>query len=439
MYKRGAIWWARFTINGVKYRQSLDTNDRREALDKEKVLIGQACEGKLALPGIPFGRLNFGEAIDQYIADRKPRVAQKTFQTEIERGKIVKAKLGSLPLKKVRAEIVLAYLRTRKGAGLSNGTINRELDVIRGVLKRAKLWAAMSDDVRPFPIRHNVGRVLDYEEKLRLIRWAKERPEWQSMRLAMTLALNTTMRKSEVRLLRWRDIDLFEKSIEIRLSKTEAGERVIPLNQDAFAAILELRERAKILFGEAIEPNWYLFPLNTDQNAKGPADPLRPVGSWRRAWRSVTRSIRCRECSMLQKPGKTCWQCGADISRFKSPTEGFRFHDLRHQAITELRENGADDATVMGIAGHVSRKMLEHYSHARLVLKRAAVERLGRAGQGTVGAQSDQFRLEMDSQVVENVGGRDRDRTGDLLVAKTETNLSQSEPELDLTSMKRIV
>jgi len=49
-----------------------------------------------------------------------------------------------------------------------------------------------------------------------------------------------------------------------------------------------------------------------------------------------------------------------------------RFHDLRHHAITELAESQASDA----IAGHVSRQMLEHYSHVRLDLKRKALDRL---------------------------------------------------------------
>jgi len=43
-----------------------------------------------------------------------------------------------------------------------------------------------------------------------------------------------------------------------------------------------------------------------------------------------------------------------------------RFHDLRHHAITELAESQASDSTVMAIAGHVSQKMLQHYSHVRL-------------------------------------------------------------------------
>jgi hypothetical protein len=51
-----------------------------------------------------------------------------------------------------------------------------------------------------------------------------------------------------------------------------------------------------------------------------------------------------------------------------------RFHDLRHTAITKLAESQASDQTIMAIAGHVSRAMLEHYSHIRMAAKRAALD-----------------------------------------------------------------
>jgi integrase len=54
--------------------------------------------------------------------------------------------------------------------------------------------------------------------------------------------------------------------------------------------------------------------------------------------------------------------------------KGLRFHDLRHHAITELAELGLSDQTIMSIAGHVSREMLDHYSHIRLMAKRRALE-----------------------------------------------------------------
>jgi hypothetical protein len=47
-----------------------------------------------------------------------------------------------------------------------------------------------------------------------------------------------------------------------------------------------------------------------------------------------------------------------------------RFHDLRHHAITELAESLTSDAVTMSIAGHVSQRMLAHYSHVRLDAKR---------------------------------------------------------------------
>ncbi len=37
---------------------------------------------------------------------------------------------------------------------------------------------------------------------------------------------------------------------------------------------------------------------------------------------------------------------------------------------------GLSDQTVVSIAGHVSREMLDHYSHIRLVAKRRALEAL---------------------------------------------------------------
>ena len=49
---------------------------------------------------------------------------------------------------------------------------------------------------------------------------------------------------------------------------------------------------------------------------------------------------------------------------------------LRHQAITELCEAALSDMTIMGIAGHVSKEMLMHYSHIRMKARREAVATL---------------------------------------------------------------
>jgi len=162
------------------------------------------------------------------------------------------------------------------------------------------------------------------------------------------------------------------KTLAIRKSKTEAGERVIPLNTDAWNAVLSIYRRAQSL-GE-VRPDHYVFPACEASHF----DPTRPQASWRTAWRNLTRLVTCPACGIQQNPGKSCSneKCAADINKVRSSLAGLRFHDLRHHAITELAESQASDNTIMAIAGHVSPKMLAHYSHVRLQAKRAALDAL---------------------------------------------------------------
>ena len=41
-----------------------------------------------------------------------------------------------------------------------------------------------------------------------------------------------------------------------------------------------------------------------------------------------------------------------------------------------MAETGASDATLMAVSGHMSRRMLEHYSHVRMAAKRVALDKL---------------------------------------------------------------
>ena len=133
--------------------------------------------------------------------------------------------------------------------------------------------------------------------------------------------------------------------------------------------------------------------------------------------------VQCPACGQLQKPGETCRnkECGADVSKIKSSTHGLRFHDLRHHAITELSESQASDQTIMSIAGHVSPKMLAHYSHIRMKAKREALDAIsGRGSGGSYGTNSDTNSPRESTtlpQVIKKIGGREGIRTPGLLVA----------------------
>ena len=202
----------------------------------------------------------------------------------------------------------------------------------------------------------------------------------------------------------------------------------IPLNAGALASILELRQRAMLLFGAEPRPDWYVFPHKEGFNKP---DPTRPMSGWRTAWRNLTRAIYCPVCGLLQQPAEKCRdeKCGADIHSVRSPLHGLRFHDLRHHSITRLCEAQANDSIIREIAGHVSPKMLAHYSHVRMDAKRHALDALsakpsetvcGGSSKGTYGTNRDTnspAQSPEQPQVVEKIGGADGIRTHDLLDA----------------------
>jgi integrase len=289
----------------VRYRQTLKTKDWREAEQKVKNLVKEAKEGKLAPAAQEFAKLAFHEAANRYLDGRKLELADASLKKERQLLVQTKRFFGRQCLHKLTTENLLAFREWRVKSRVGPAIINMEMGVIRRLLKKAKRWEFVGADVRPLKEPRSIGKALDHSEKVRLLSTAKTRPEWQNARLAAILAFNTTMRGCEIKNLRWRDADLLARIITVRKSKSDAGQRTIPINDIAFSTLRELRERAQLL--GSVEPEHFVFPACEH----GHIDPTKRMKSWRSAWRTMTKA--------------------AAIS-------GFRFHDVRHHAITELAE-----------------------------------------------------------------------------------------------------
>lgn len=264
-----------------------------------------------------------------------------------------------------------------------------EISVLRRMMKRGKVWNVNAEDVKlDRESTGIIGRVLSAEDKRTLFETASTKDEWMVVYCAAVLAVSTTCRGIELKHLRWGDVDLFGRSMSIRRSKTQAGHRTIPLNADAVAAFARLREQAESLgFGAAVH---YVFPSCERRQF----DPSRPQKTWRTAWRSLVEAAANRAG---EKAAANAAKSGTDPEEARAlARENFvarngarlRFHDLRHQAITELAENGAVDATLMALAAHMSREMIEHCPHVRMAAKREALE--GLSSGLIAGPQSDQ-------------------------------------------------
>ena len=251
---------------------------------------------------------------------------------------------GDVRLSALTREAIAGYQQARHDAGIANRTVNMDVGALRRVLKHCGRWRALQDHVRNLPERaSSIGRALTRAEQRRLFDVAASNPEWEHVYCAATVAANTSMRPVEVKHLRRRDVDLFAGTATVARSKNMTSHRVIPLNRAARKAIIRMLERADAL--GFVRPDHYVWPACQ----WGQFDPTQPIRKWDTAWRSL--------------------RAAAGLPRL-------RFHDLQHTIITELAEMGVPDHVIESITGHLSRRMLEHYSHIRLEAKRQALEAL---------------------------------------------------------------
>ena len=100
--KRGKTWWTDVAVNGQRYRQSLKTTDRREALGHERDLVRRIEDGKVgSASSRTFARLGLSQAADIYLAEREGKVAERTIDFETERLVRLRGHFKKLPLNKI--------------------------------------------------------------------------------------------------------------------------------------------------------------------------------------------------------------------------------------------------------------------------------------------------------------------------------------------------
>jgi integrase len=341
IYKRGTNWHLDVMIPRSKHREIVQLMHRRF---EKKRPIARERGREDGSTGKRFSDLPFAEAAELFRAERVAFLSDRTIQFEKERSRPLVEFFGTKPVRKIRADDIRAFQRVRLAAGRATKTINMEVGILRLLLKRANTWVELASQVKLLPKRPIViPKVLTPDQKEHLFRVASGKPEWMVACSAAVLAVSTTCRAVELKHLRWSDVDFAREILFVRRSKTIAGHRTIPLNRDAVLALTDLRRRAEQV-GSA-STDHFVFPGCENRRVNA----TKPQRSWRSAWRKLTTA---------------------------AGLAGLRFHDLRHQAITELAEAGAADATIMAIAGHVDRAMMEHYSHTRLAAKRLAVSKL---------------------------------------------------------------
>lgn len=380
VFKRGNKYWYEFRFLGARIRESANTSNaeiagRKERARRRELELGAGGLAEVKRP------VMFERAAKDWL-DGNPHWTESTREISTLKLKRLTPFFGKMFVNDIQASDIATYQRKRQKEEAAPRTINMEVSALRQILREHGRWAFIEGKVKMLRESEEIGRALTADELHRIEVQAKKSRS-RSLPVAITLLRHTGMRVSELRTMRWRQVDFLGHSVRVGKAKTKGSEgRLIPLNETAFRALTDWRAQF-----ENPLPDHFIFPserygLKGEEGFLSGAvsvwnlNPEKPIGSWKVAWTA------CRE-----KAGVAC-----------------RMHDLRHSFVSSLAQAQVADSTLMALTGHMSKRMLEHYSHVRNEAKRAAVSSLDAAIPPVqVGSDSPQNHPQPTSQASDKV------------------------------------
>lgn len=225
------------------------------------------------------------------------------------------------PIIEITAQRIASYERQRvtetskRGATVTPATVNRELAMLRHLLRLAEEWGYIQKAPRIRMGREPEGRLrwLTPEEATKLLEACKKSKN-PYLHTVVTIALNTGARKAEVLGLTWDRVD-FARGV-VLFDKTKSGRRrEVPMNRAVYDVLSAIRGRDGCVF----------------QKTNGAA------------WGNI----------------RTAFERAVDAAGI----EDFRFHDLRHTAASWLVQRGRSLKEVQELLGHQTFAMTLRYAH----------------------------------------------------------------------------
>lgn len=294
--------------------------------------------------------LNLSVAIKDFVAHKSLR--KKTWKDDQERLRWIQHLLGDLvvqDLTTAQVDDLVSNLAACGPAGrpLEKATINRYLASLKSMTRFAFLNRRWERDplegYKKLPEDNERNRVLSLAEFRHLLQACAGH-----LAPMVQVAWAVGMRKGEIVNLRWSQVDLEQGLIRLEATDTKnRSYREVPLD----AGLLALFRGLPRLAGEDRVFFYWRKPVEA-----GTSVALQ-AGS-----RALMQSIRTAFNNAVKRAG----------------LEDFRFHDLRHCAITNMRRAGVDQVTIMSITGHKTAQMFKRYNTVDLGDKHRAMGKLGR-------------------------------------------------------------
>jgi integrase len=342
IYKRGRVYWYKFTFNGEAIRESTRQTNQHTARDMESAHRTSLAKGEVGIREKRKAPTLGDFAEKQFLPWAESTFAAKRKTWLYYRNGVRRitafGSLASLPLDDLRLpEKISSYIARRQSMGLQVSSLNRELQVLRRLLHLAVEWGSVeqSAKVKMLPGEHHREFVLSQDEEAKYLAVAPE-----PLASVATVLADTGMRPEECYRLRWEFmawVNGRHGSLLVTHGKTRAARRMLPMTPRV-RTVLELR--------------W---------EASG-----RPLEGY--VWPAPTKSGHLEPSSLKKQHSKAL-----KLSKVRP----FVLYSLRHTFLTRLGESGCDAWTLARIAGHSSVTMSSRYVHASGDSVFAAMETLG--------------------------------------------------------------
>lgn len=295
--------------NGKRIRQSAGTENKQQAQELHDRLKAQAWRVKNVGEK---EQHSWQEAVVRWLSEKTHK---RTLKNDRDIFIYLNDFLGGKQLDEIDKRLIDEIRQKKLSTGVSNGTVNRILALIRAVLNTAKdewEWLDTVPTVKSLPENASRIRWLTHGEVEKIL---KELPEHLSAMMRFTLA--TGLRETNVTGLEWSQIDMQKRCAWIHADQAKGKKSIsVPLNDDAMTILrLQIKKNEKFVFTYKGEP--------------------------------VTRANNHAWRKALKRAG----------------IENFRWHDLRHTWASWHVQNGTPLNVLKELGGWADLTMVLRYAH----------------------------------------------------------------------------
>jgi integrase len=334
LYKRAGSrnWMMAVTVAGRQHCKSAHTSNKRLADQLLSRWETEVFEGRFQL--IKTNSPTFEKWAEQFLLTKPNLKTRSRYASSVNN---MRPRFGKLRLPQITSDRIEDFKEERLAAGVGPATVNRDLAVLRRLLRLAERRRFIArtpfSDVE-FLEERSIRRkphIATYDEEERILAVANPH-----IRALAVLILETGLRSNrEALALEWEDIDFGSDTIRVRESKTAAGIRNVPLSGRCKAELLAWRHRVGPEFSS------YVFP-----NMRKPDRHLTQI---RKSWANALKS--------------------AGIPYFW-------LYNLRHTFASRLSAAGVSDLFVAQMIGHSSSSIVQTYAKAIDEHRRDAIRKL---------------------------------------------------------------